>query len=369
MQKINVEDLYINKRILAPLVGGSDLSFRLLCRKYGAEITFTEMCIAEYWLAKLQGTHKKLKDYTYEFDKLDRPLILQVAGTDPDQIIEMINNPFFEGHIDGVDLNCGCPQGFAQEKGIGCYALKDPVKLVELVTKVSKNITYPLSVKMRFHENIQTTIDIIEKLSHAGVIAFTVHGRYFWQKNQNRGLCDWDSIRTIREALPNITLIGNGDVSCYNDFNVYKERGNVDSVMVGYGALLDPTVFTNQTIPIQEVVMDYLKIAYTKHNKLISVLKHLEWILRRSHSSVNFKSELFCCEDLESIAEKLKTLDPPIFIDLDIFHGLDCHIQFPKKVGEMNMKQLKKLKKRKMKMESRKVKKMKHSNLNDLERE
>lgn len=83
------------------------MSFRLLARKYGCEVTFTEMCIAKYYLGELKGTPKTKKKYVFEFDEKDRPLILQVAGDvgDADEMIEMINLPTFKGRIDGVDLN------------------------------------------------------------------------------------------------------------------------------------------------------------------------------------------------------------------------------------------------------------------------
>ena len=85
----------------------SDLSFRLLARKYGCEVTFTEMCIAKYYLGELKGVSKTKKKYVYEFDETDRPLILQVAGDveDADHIIEMVNLPIFKGKIDAVDIN------------------------------------------------------------------------------------------------------------------------------------------------------------------------------------------------------------------------------------------------------------------------
>lgn len=278
----------------------------------------------------------------------------------------MVNNPLFEDNIDGVDLNCGCPQGFAQEKGIGCYALKEPEKLVNLVTEIIKNISYPLSVKLRLHNDIETTIDIIRKLNKVGVKTFTIHGRYHWQRNQNRGLCDWNAIKQIREAIPDIIVIGNGDVKTFSDFEKFKSLSNVDSVMVGYGALLDPTVFTNDNIPLQDVINDFLKIAYTKKNKFVNILKHVEWILRRTHSNVIFKSELFSCDSFESMASLLLTLDPPIHIDLDGLKTLPCNIKFPPKIEEMNPKQLKKLKKRKLKMETKRSKKIKHSNYEDM---
>ena len=99
------------KLILAPLVGGSDLTFRLLCRKYGAEVTFTEMCQAIYFNNR-DTVSKSGGGVVFEFDKSDRPLGLQIAANadEVDEAIKMANHPMFKGNVDWVDLNCGCPQ-------------------------------------------------------------------------------------------------------------------------------------------------------------------------------------------------------------------------------------------------------------------
>lgn len=102
-----------SKRILAPLVGGSDLAFRLLCRKYGAQLTFTEMCIVSTWMKP-----ERRRDL-FEFHASDRPLFLQLTDTKPEPIIEMANMDMFKGHVDGIDLNFGCPQHQITKRGCG----------------------------------------------------------------------------------------------------------------------------------------------------------------------------------------------------------------------------------------------------------
>jgi tRNA-dihydrouridine synthase 1 len=99
--------------LLAPLVGGSDVAFRRLSRRYGARMTFTEMCIVSTWL-----NPKKRRDL-FEFHESDRPLFLQLTDTTPEPVIEMANMDMFKGHIDGVDLNFGCPQTLIMQRGYG----------------------------------------------------------------------------------------------------------------------------------------------------------------------------------------------------------------------------------------------------------
>lgn len=109
---------------------------------------------------------KKSGSTQVEFDERDRPLILQVAATvdEADEVIKMVNNPLFKGHIDGVDLNCGCPQGFAMKRGIGAALFRFPDEYVELVRKIASSIPYPLSVKVRNGKLLCILFDIFHVL-------------------------------------------------------------------------------------------------------------------------------------------------------------------------------------------------------------
>ena len=350
----------------------SDLSYRLLARKYGAQVTYTEMNIAEYYNYKQTGDKKlRLKAYDYEFDAADRPLILQLAGNTPDPIVKLANQEFLSGHIDGVDLNCGCPQGFAMEKKIGASLLRDPEHLVELARQISENIPYPFSMKLRLHEDgIQTTIGLLEKLlARTQVKAFTVHGRFWWQKGDKRGLADWEALRMIREALPrSVPLIGNGDVTVHDDFEKLKSRSGVDSVMVGYGALLDPTVFQTTSVPIGEVLHDYLSFARRHRNGLVDVQRHIHWMVKRrlpSHSSLQVKARLFQTQSLAEIQTVLGSIEhAPIKFEIPSLepHETD-YIQYPKSLEQMTPREKKRFAERQLKNDAKQAKRMKNKEL------
>ncbi|PRP77480.1 dihydrouridine synthase [Planoprotostelium fungivorum] len=311
-------------KVLAPLVGGSDLSFRLLSRKYGAQVTFTEMCISEYYLRASDKT-VRYKKYTFEFDPTDRPLLLQVAGNRPGPIIEMVNQDMFKGKIDAVDLNCGCPQGFALEKNYGCALLKDPDHLVNLCKEIAQNIPYPLSVKLRLEGNgfsrstrliipdsVEHTIEIMMRLKEVGVRAFTVHG-------DKRGLADWDAIKKIRETFPDIPIIGNGNVGSHGDFQSMIDHTGVDGVMAGYGALIKPCLFQSEEIDIGQMVRDYLLIAVGHENDWIDIQRHIQWIIK-GKSTLIFelsmqKAELFTTKNIPELISFLRGLTPPIHVE------------------------------------------------------
>ena len=318
------------------------------------------MNIAEYYNATHGGADKrKLKSYEYEFDAADRPLILQLAGNTADPIIDLANRDMFKGNIDGVDLNCGCPQGFAMEKKIGAGLLRNPDHLVELAQRISENIPYPFSMKLRLHEDgVETTLGLFEKLiERTKVKAFTLHGRFWWQKGDKRGLADWEAVRMVREFVPKrIPLIGNGDVTVYSDFERFKQLSGVDSVMVGYGALLDPTVFSPSNsasptgtldglsttkVPLETVLYDYLNIARRHHNGLVDVQRHIQWMTkRRTGGDIATKASIFQSQSLQELQQMFASLPNPLIFDIP---SLEAHekdlIRYPKTLDAMSAKE------------------------------
>jgi tRNA-dihydrouridine synthase len=223
-----------------------------------------------------------------------------LAGNTPGPIIKLANSEILRGKVDAIDLNCGCPQGFALEKNYGCALLGHPDLLTDLCKQVASNISLPLSVKMRLHDDVPTTIGIMERLINVGVQAITIHGRYWWQKGEKRGLADWDSIKQIKSHFPHFPIIGNGDILSYADFDEHQRLSGVDSTMAGYGALLNPGIFSDTPIPLETMLSDYITIARQHHNKLIDVQRHIAWMMKRD-SSADFKANLFKCKNIPEI--------------------------------------------------------------------
>lgn len=295
-----------NRVSLAPLVRGSDLSYRMLARYYGAEVTYTPMVVASYYLQP-EKANRNVKVISYEFDPTDRPLFLQLASSNSQDIITMANLPEFVGHVDGVDLNCGCPQGYAIAHGHGAGLLTKfgPDHLVTMCEEIVKGIKFPLTVKMRFYKDLPSTIDLIRRLRDVGVKAFCVHGRYHWMVGQARGLADWEWLKEIKKQLPDVVIIGNGDVKTHEQ--VLSRMEGLDGVMVGYGALRDPTVF-GKSEPLDMVIQRYINLAWKHKNHLVHIHKHLYWLLR-DHLENADKQILFASHTLEEtigVLNKLK---------------------------------------------------------------
>lgn len=332
------------------------------------------MNIAEYYNANHGGAEKrKLKSYEYEFDAADRPLLLQLAGNTAEPIISLANRDMFKGHIDGVDLNCGCPQGFAMEKKIGAGLLRNPDNLVELATQISENIAYPFSMKLRLHEDgVETTMGLMDKLvERTKVKAFTLHGRFWWQKGDKRGIADWEAVRMVREHIPKrIPLIGNGDVTRFSDFERFKQMSGVDSVMVGYGALLDPTVFQPEPVSLETVLYDYLNIARRHHNGLVDVQRHIQWMTkRRTGGDIATKANIFQAQSLQEIQHVFASLpEAPLNFEIPSLAANETElIRYPKTLDAMTPKEKRRHEERQKANATKLAKRMKNKESTDAE--
>lgn len=320
----------VGSKILAPLVGGSDLSFRLLCRKYGAEVTFTEMIQAHYF--NNVDVVKKGGSTQVEFHPSDRPLILQVAANvdEAEEVIKMVENPIFEHQIDGVDLNCGCPQGFAAKRGIGAFLFRKPDELVKMVAKIASRIKYPLSVKCRMHEDgVEPTVELLKRIIDAGASCITLHGRNWTQKGEKRGIADYAAMRAVKEALPpHISFVANGDIVEMKQFeSVMRETGAIAG-MSGYGALLDPGRVFGEKVTLEEMIQDYLSIAMRHRNKLIDLQRHLGWLTKRSVTDKELKAALFQAKTIPELVSVLSTrLGINVEIDFEAPHQIELPVQ------------------------------------------
>jgi len=221
---------------------------------------------------------------------------------------------------------------------------------VDLCRKVVQGVghKYPISVKLRLHENVSYTIDLMRRLWEVGVQAFALHARYFWQKGEARGNADWDALKTVKEAFSHLPItylpptndapsssssysssltfsplrppiiIGNGDGYSYEDAQRMISSTGVHACMSGYGALLSPhTVFMKDPqVGIDRVISDYLYLAQRHINMLIDIQRHLAWMLKRYGLSVQEKQRLFQCVNLQEICDLLRNAEKPLMVQL-----------------------------------------------------
>lgn len=270
-----------NPFILAPLAGYTDLAFRLLCRKYGAALTFSEM-VSCHGLTYQQPPILQMLATTQE----ENPFAVQLFGAEPD-IMGNAAAILSDYPVDIIDLNMGCPVRKVIKKGAGSALMRTPELAGEIITRVVANTTRPVTVKFRSgwnHKSI-TAPEFARMAESAGALALTIHART-WSDGFS-GQSDWQIIRQVKEAV-SIPVIGNGDVKSYADGLKMMEETGCDGVMIGRAALGAPWIFRPDQV---DATLAERVSALTCHLELITRLLDPESSLGRikNHAGRYFK--------------------------------------------------------------------------------
>ena len=225
-----------NNVILAPMAGVTDLPFRLLCKEQGAGLLCMEMVSA-----KAIYYNNKNTEALMEIDDRERPVSLQLFGSDADIMSEMAKR-IEEKPFAILDINMGCPVPMVAGNGEGSALMKNPALVREIVSKVVKAIEKPVTVKIRkgFDEDHVNAVEIAKIIEDCGAAAVAVHGRT--REQYYSGTADWDIIRQVKEAV-SIPVIGNGDVTGPESAKKMIDETGVDGIMIGRAARGNPWIF------------------------------------------------------------------------------------------------------------------------------
>ena len=224
--------------MLAPMEDVTDIGFRLLCKRFGAAMVFTEFVSADALIRSVKSTISKL-----EVSEEERPIGIQIYGRDVNSMVEAAKI-VEQARPDLIDLNFGCPVKKVAGKGAGAGMLRNIPLMLEITKEVVKAVKIPVTVKTRLgwdQENIVIT-DLAERLQDQGIAALTIHGRT--RSQMYSGKADWTLIGEVkRNPRIKIPIIGNGDISSPEDsLNAFTAYG-VDGIMVGRATFGRPWIF------------------------------------------------------------------------------------------------------------------------------
>jgi len=226
-----------NPLILAPLAGYTDLPFRLLCRRFGASLCYTEMISCHGLVHGKKNTLQMTQTVPEE-----RPVALQLFGAAADTMGEAAAI-VSAMDVDIIDINMGCPVRKVVKKGAGAALMQNPKLAADIISQVCKNTSLPVTVKIRTgwsHDAI-TAPAFAKMAEENGASAIAVHGRT-WAQGFG-GPVDWQTIARVKDTV-SIPVIGNGDITSYQEAFGFLAESGCDGVMIGRGALGNPWVFT-----------------------------------------------------------------------------------------------------------------------------
>lgn len=282
-QKTNISELFCTAKsnstflkICAPMVRYSKLEFRTLVKRYGVDLCYTPMIMADSFC---RSNKARLNEFTTAVD--DTPLIAQFAAN---TVLDFVSGAeMISPYVDGVDLNCGCPQRWAMADGYGSALLSRPDLIKDMVLGVRRNLptTFSVSVKIRLlQKSIEATVELCRQLEKCGVDFLTVHGRTKNQKTSEP--VDKVAIGEIRKSVQ-IPLVANGDVMSLEDAQAMFESTGCAGTMAARGMLANPAMYAGFAETPRSCVEDWVDLGYRAGDNIIFQCfhHHLTFMLER----------------------------------------------------------------------------------------
>lgn len=236
--KIGHIDLGERPVFLAPMEDVTDPAFRLMCKKFGADMVYTEFVSSDALIRSVNKTTQKLTICDEE-----RPVAIQIYGKDTAAMVDAARI-VEEARPDILDINFGCPVKKVAGKGAGAGMLQNIPKMLEITRAVVDAVKIPVTVKTRlgWDADHKIIVDLAEQLQDCGIAALAIHGRT--RAQMYTGEADWTLIGEVKNnPRMHIPIIGNGDVTSAAGAKECFDRYGVDAIMIGRGSIGRPWIF------------------------------------------------------------------------------------------------------------------------------
>ncbi len=302
---------------LAPMENITDGPFRMLCKKHGADMVYSEFIPSEGLIRNIKAINTKIN-----ISEKERPIGIQLYGHNVDSMITSVNIAA-QKKPDLIDLNYGCPVKKIVNHGDGAALLKNIPLMLDITRAVVKNTSLPVTVKTRlgWDDNNKNIVELTKMLQDTGIAAITIHGRT--RAQLYTGKADWTLIAEAKNhPSVSIPVIGNGDITSPEKAKYAFDQYGVDGIMLGRGAIGRPWIFkqikhylnTGENLP-EPAVPEKTKlakqqlldaIAYKgKINGILEMRRHLSNYFKGLPNFKTIRLELLTSIDTEHICELL----------------------------------------------------------------
>ena len=313
---MNIGELDIEQGIfLAPMEDVSDYPFRMICRKLGADVVYSEFISSE---ALIREAAKAFMKMTIRQE--EHPIGIQIYGNRVEAMVKAAQIAE-EKEPDFIDINFGCPVKKVALKGAGAGLLLDIPLMIKICEEVVKHTCLPVTAKTRlgWDANSIVIIDVARQMESVGIEALTLHART--RAQGFKGDADWSWIKEVKDSV-SIPIIGNGDVTNPEQVRDMFDLTGCDAVMIGRGAIHNPWIFRQSKSYIVagviepdaelkeriEILKDHYSysVEYKGEKKgILEMRKHISGYLKSLPNIAKFRSELMNDLTLVQVHEKL----------------------------------------------------------------
>ncbi len=316
---MNIGTINIKNGIfLAPMENVSDFPFRMICKKMGADVLYSEFISSE---ALIRDAEKSIKKMTIKPE--EHPIGIQIYGNRIEAMVEAARIAEDAGP-DFIDINFGCPVKKVALKGAGAGLLLDIPLMIKMCEEVVKHTTLPVTAKTRLGWDSENIVieEVAKQMESVGIEALAVHART--RAQGFKGKADWNWITRVKETV-NIPIIGNGDITAPQHVKEMFDQTGCDAVMIGRGAINRPWIFNQSkeyietgNVPTEPSLVEKINlcILHLKHNVeykgerrgVLEMRKHYSGYLKGLPNIAKFRVELMQFTTFNPIVQKLEKL-------------------------------------------------------------